>query len=311
MSVVDTSSAEYLAWQQSRRHGLGGSDIAAILGISPWGSPYSVWADKVNDVREEFDPDKLDRLNAGRDAETYLALRFQRETGMHVIGHQTRLVHPKFDWAFAHCDGLACDCPDDEHDDECIDGGWEAKTDNSWTPWEEVPAHYQTQCQWSMWLTGYERWHVTVGFSGWKSQTYVVERDQDDFDLIASEAQRFWIDHVLAGVPPEVDDSDATATALQNSYPREVEGERADVSEFDVTLWATAKAEEADAKRRKTEQQNKIAAALGDAEIGVNGDTPLVTYRAQTRKTTCTECGHTTESKPFRVLREAPKKGNT
>ena len=35
--------AEWLNW---RRTGLGGSDIAAVLGLSKWRTPWDVWADK-------------------------------------------------------------------------------------------------------------------------------------------------------------------------------------------------------------------------------------------------------------------------
>ena len=34
-------------WHKARRKGLGGSDIAAILGISKWRTPMDVWVEKM------------------------------------------------------------------------------------------------------------------------------------------------------------------------------------------------------------------------------------------------------------------------
>lgn len=301
MKPLDTLGAEYRQWQQERRNGIGGSDVAGILGLSKWASPYSVWADKVLDQRDET-PEQRERWDAGHDAEHYLALQFQRHhPGLYVGAEQYRLSNDK-PWAFAHVDGLIFDgC----YEDAEVVGPWDAKTVNDYTPWDEVPPYYVAQMQWAMWLGAYEVAWITAGFSGWKTRTYEIERDQGDIDLIVAECERFWTEHVVTGIPPEVDDSDATSKAIAAHHPEHIEGERAEVSELDVARWVTAKQNEADAKRRKTEAQNRIAAALGDAEIGTAGDTALVTYRSQTRTTTCEACGHESTSKPFRVLRPA------
>lgn len=41
--MTDDDRAEWLEW---RRNGIGATDVAGILGVSPWASPWSVWADK-------------------------------------------------------------------------------------------------------------------------------------------------------------------------------------------------------------------------------------------------------------------------
>ena len=38
------------AWHDLRRSGVGGSDIAKILGVSPWGDAYSLWCEKTGDA---------------------------------------------------------------------------------------------------------------------------------------------------------------------------------------------------------------------------------------------------------------------
>mgnify|MGYP000308297088 CR=1 FL=1 len=54
MSMTTEARADWKLW---RRGGLGASDLPAILGISPWASPFSVWADKCGLLPDEDDED--------------------------------------------------------------------------------------------------------------------------------------------------------------------------------------------------------------------------------------------------------------
>ena len=40
-------------WLEERRKGIGGSDAAAIAGLSPWKSPVAVWLEKTGQVEPE------------------------------------------------------------------------------------------------------------------------------------------------------------------------------------------------------------------------------------------------------------------
>ena len=66
-------------WLQERRTGIGGSDVPAILGISPYGSPYSVWADKLGLLPER---ECSEAMRQGADLEAYVSRRFCEETGL-------------------------------------------------------------------------------------------------------------------------------------------------------------------------------------------------------------------------------------
>ena len=66
------------AWLELRRHSIGGSDAAGIVGLSKWASPYSVWAEKTGQLPEQ--PDN-EAMRQGRDLEDYVARRWSEETG--------------------------------------------------------------------------------------------------------------------------------------------------------------------------------------------------------------------------------------
>lgn len=44
--LAKTKRLSYDEWVAQRRHGIGGSDVAAILGVNPYKTPYHVWLEK-------------------------------------------------------------------------------------------------------------------------------------------------------------------------------------------------------------------------------------------------------------------------
>jgi predicted phage-related endonuclease len=83
--VEGLDPADRPVWLDWRRTRVGGSDVSAILGISNYGSPWSVWAEKVGLIGDE-PSDEL--MEAGRWLEHAIAPWFSDRTGLHVIGTQ-------------------------------------------------------------------------------------------------------------------------------------------------------------------------------------------------------------------------------
>jgi putative phage-type endonuclease len=268
--------ADWLDW---RRQGLGASDVAGILGLSPWVSPWSLWADKLGLTPDQ--PDNED-LEFGRWAELMIGPWFEHRTGLHVASQQERCVHPELPWARCTLDGRVYDSPAST----LALGGLEVKTDRKGRTWDGIPAHYQCQAQWQMFVTGMDRVWLPV-LHGRRLEVYELDRDQGDIDLIVAEAARFWHDHVVAGVAPDVDGSDATLRALAAVYPDHTPGAGVDLGDQGVALVLAL--DDARAARRAAEKAEnvakaRIAAALGDAEEGTVDGHRVVTYRTQTSR---------------------------
>lgn len=60
-------------WLETRRGGIGGSDISAIAGMNPWRSPLAVYLDKRGEI--EDGPDN-ERMYWGRQLEDVVARHF-------------------------------------------------------------------------------------------------------------------------------------------------------------------------------------------------------------------------------------------
>lgn len=50
--IISTENMSHEQWLQVRKTGIGGSDAAVILGISPFKSPLELWNEKVKDIAE-------------------------------------------------------------------------------------------------------------------------------------------------------------------------------------------------------------------------------------------------------------------
>lgn len=210
--------AEWLAW---RREGIGASDVAGILGVSPWASPYSIWFSKVTEPDD--DDNATEAMEFGLRAEPMLAAWFaDRHPGLWIAGEQTRCTHPDLPWMRCTVDGFVVD-----HDDTPIGdalGVYETKTTGDTTAeWEAgIPEHYRLQAHWSMAVTGLDRvWFgvLHLAFGRPKFRTYLFERDQEAVTRLVSHCGAFWEQYVLTGTPPPIDAHEATTAVLKRQWP--------------------------------------------------------------------------------------------
>lgn len=216
---VSTVNMTHEEWLALRRKSIGGSDAGAVIGLSQYASPYSVWADKTGRV-----PDKEDNeaMRIGRDLEAYVAERWMEETGKHVRRRNSMIYNDEY--PFAHADV-----------DRMVDGeraGLECKTTSTLDVQQfktgEFPTKYYAQCVHYMAITGCERWYLAVLVFGKGFFTYTLERDQDEIDALMAAEREFW-EYVMLDTPPIPDGAEATTEALKTIYGSEEAAGRIDL----------------------------------------------------------------------------------
>lgn len=308
MFTVTDERAEWLAW---RRHGIGGSDIAALLGLSRYGSPWTVWADKVGVLPEQ---ESTERQLVGRDLEIALDRMFHRKTGLYVGAQQVWVTCEGAPHRRCTLDGLAFDHPvtDSYPVAEGALGIVEHKSDwrRAWP--DGPPPEYRAQAIWNMGVSEQRYAWLNVLHGGFRHEVYEVPWDDDaarDWEYMCDVADRFWREHVVTGIAPPIDGSDATTDALKVAYPAEEPGARAALDAGIVRRWDAARGLSKTAHETLKGLANDLRAQFGDAEIGTVDGRAVLTYRQQPgRAHTCSACGNIDRGEPFRVLREAPKK---
>ena len=92
---------EWLAW---RRKGIGGSDVAAALGLSPYKTAKELYFDKIDVEPIIPGEDKSIMFEIGHLLEDVVAQIFSKKTGLPVFRDQTMYQHPLFPFMLADVD---------------------------------------------------------------------------------------------------------------------------------------------------------------------------------------------------------------
>lgn len=300
-------------WHEWRRGGIGGSDIAALLGLSSFATPYTVWADKMG-----FLPPTpaSQRQRIGLRMETVLADEFAEETGLVVVGEQTWVEYPPEPVLRCTTDGFVSEWPftasprqDGRWWADVAIGCWQAKTDGRFGWPEGIPPGILAQCQWEMMCCELTAGWLTVMFAGFKIVHYPLELDEADAGFMRARALAFWRDHVLTGEPPTADGSDVTRKAIAAVNPLH-EGERVDLDHVAhlVVQHGIAATAKRNAELAYKEIGNQLRVEMGTAETAMVDGVDVLTLHEQSKTSTCEHCGHTSTGEPFRVLRHVKSK---
>lgn len=271
LPAEETAAPTREEWLGQRRTGLGGSDIAAILGIS--GSPFAVWCSKTQPQREdEALPAK--RLFWGKALERAIAAGYSDliHEPIEFLG-EVVMRHPEHQWWIGSPDGRLLNRPVGiEIKNRGLDQRYRFGREGTDEIPEEIACqvlHYMPLLSWpSTGRIGADYFDVVVLFGGNDHVLYRVHRDADLEAVIAEKGEAFWRKHVETGVPPEIDGSDAAAWYVRKRFPRNVEAIRQPTDEEAALLesYATARhaAEDADAEKERLE--NLVKLAIGNAE---------------------------------------------
>lgn len=284
-----TAAEDRQAWLERRLGGVGASDVAGVMGRSPWASPYSIWAEKIGLVEPEAEPETA-AMRFGRDLEPVIASWFHDATGLFVAGEQMMIWRPGTPW-FATVDGFVFDGPPVEaapHDTDrhgVALGVYEAKfTADPASAWAEaLPEQYELQAQWAMFCAGLDHAWLAAFHLAFGRPVLVVhelERDPPLIEEAVAAVERFW-GYVQRREPPPADGHRATGRALQAVHPaHDDDGVELDPEELaEVRALREARARITDAIE---ERENGIREALGDHAYGRVGGRLVASWKAQT-----------------------------
>ena len=262
------------SWLEERRGGIGGSDAAAIIGLSRWATPYVVWADKTGRLPPRED---TEAMKQGRDLEDYVAARFTEETKKKVRRKNGIIKNPKYPWALANIDRLVVG----------EQAGLECKTTSALNLKRfkngEYPQEYYVQCVHYLAVTGFKKWYLAVLVLGRSFEVFEIDRDEDEVAALMAAEMEFWENHVLADTPPEVYGEQPTSEAIKRVYLSSNDDE-ADISHLrtDIDMLQTLKKGVKEMEKQIELHEQKIKLALGNSTTGrIDGYT--VEWKPQTR----------------------------
>ena len=102
--LVSTENLNEQEWLAYRRQGIGGSDVAAILGISPFRTARDLYDDKLNIASAVDDTGNWVALEMGHLLEPLVAQIFAKKTGLEVFQIKKIFQHPQHPFMLADVD---------------------------------------------------------------------------------------------------------------------------------------------------------------------------------------------------------------
>ena len=257
--LVETEGLSREEWLRYRKCGIGGSDVAAILGISKWNSAISLWLDKTNQTNEPVEENEA--MQWGTIMEPIIRNHFAEVTGKTVVEVKAMLQHPEHPFMLADVDGLTTD-------DEGNPAILEIKTASEYkrSEWEnDIPFYYQTQVQHYLCVTGVQKAYVAVLIGGNSFKVYEVDADAEIQSMLIAVEKDFW-NRVQNMIRPKMDGSDAAKNLLDSLYHGGMSEEivMPDEAIEYVDAYIEACAEEDNAKAKKQDAANHIKETMGD-----------------------------------------------
>jgi len=277
MSNTIIRPKERTEWLELRKSGVGSSEVATIVGLNPWETPYQLWRRKIG-----IDEGKEENfaMKAGHYLEDAVSRFWADETGREVIKRSAG------DWLIRDDEKPFLQVSPDrtywlagEKRNDSNKGILECKTTQMTVDGDDLPKHWFCQVQYQLGVAGLEHGSLAWLCSGREFGYRDIDFVPDFYEWLVQEVEKFWKDHVLARVEP----SAVSVKDVLLKYNRHSDGKIVEVGEdiFDACAeLKDVKKQLADLDAHKAELEDRIKLVFGDAEgISYDGQT-LATWKA-------------------------------
>jgi putative phage-type endonuclease len=264
--------------------GIGGSDIAAIVGVHEFTSAFDVWLEKTGRAPADV---VNEAMEMGAELEPTILSRYEKKFGVSLIRPCPRIRHHERAWQTAQTDGIA---PRESLVVEAKYSGYakawgeESDVDILTLPDNDkrVPDYALMQTIWNMNIRDYEFGDIALYLINFRPvfRRYRVGKHPDIEDSLLSAGYEFMTKHVQADIPPTPKDTERTRDWLKKSFPRNLEPLRQATPEEEA---AAQDLRVVRAKRETYEKAEKdlkvqLSIAIGSAE-GIQGEFGKITFK--------------------------------
>ena len=262
MGIEHIKYADRDEWLAIRRQYIGGSDAGSIVGMNPYKSAYTLWAEKTGKA-PEFDGNLTTEVGAY--LEEFVAKMFEKETDKKVKRHNATMVNDKYPYACANADRLVVG-------ERAL---LEIKTTNSLPNMKKIKggefpdAWY---CQMTHYLAVSELDKAYLAVLVNCRDFYIFELDRDEEEIAAlMTAEAEFARCVINDTPPAVDGLDSTSDTLCAIYSESDDSEvNLMAYEKDLREYMSLNAQIKSLKALADEKANSIKAFIGNAGRGIS-----------------------------------------
>lgn len=275
-----TAEMTHQEWLEDRRKGIGGSDVATVLGLNKYKSVYQLWLEKTGQV--EVTSAQSEAAYWGNTLEEVVAEEFSKRTGKKVRKRNQVFEHQKYHFLRANID----------RDVVGENAVLECKTANQYlaNEWDEdeIPIQYICQVQHYMNVLNLDYVYFAVLIGGQKFIWKKMERDQELIDMITEKLVEFWTENVEKGIEPAIDGLKATSDFLTQRYLDTEDNQTELNAAFDENIanLARLKSDRKIIDENITLLENELKQALGksDATIGITPNNIVSWKKTQSKR---------------------------
>lgn len=276
VTIIRPQSRE--EWLDIRKNGIGSSEVATIVGLNPWETPYQLWRRKVG-----IDEPKQESvaMRNGHHLEDAVSRMWNDATGREIIKRSA------IDWIIRDNDRPYLQVsPDrtywlgDSRSPEAK-GILEIKTTRMKVDPEDLPRYWFTQVQYQLGVAGYSQGSLAwlsagQGFDfGYRDLRFVP----DFYEWLIESVSRFWQDNIIGKQEP----SAVNVADVLLKYNQHTDNKVIECSDEVFKAYHTLKEVRAELKvleEREAELEETIKMAFADAEaLSYGGDT-IATWKA-------------------------------
>lgn len=260
-----------------RKGYIGGSDVAAILGISKWKTAYQLWLEKTGQAEDEPINEQRERVFArGKRLEPVVLDMLAEETGIEITARNQRYKDSELPF-------MAC-----EIDAETGDTNIEIKTVHPFAAkdWgdegtDEIPVYYTAQVMHGLAITQRKECIVAALIGADDLRIHRVEYDAEAAEMIRNKVRWFWTDCVLGGVAPEPVSLDDVRRMFARDIGTEI---NATVEVRDAVLRLKGISEQIKALDSEADElKTRVQAYMEDAAVLTWDGKNLATWKTQKR----------------------------
>lgn len=221
--LVDTENLTREEWLDWRRHGIGGSDVAAIIGTSPFRTARDIYYDKLGIAAVEENEGNWVAMEMGHLLEDLVAKIFERKTGLEIYQIKKMFRHPLYPFMLADVDYFITMPDGTKAILEIKTTNYNAR-DHWWKDGKEtVPVYYEMQGRHYMAVMDIDRVFFCCLYGNTEDEAIIreIRRDLAYEDEMIYLEQEFWTSYVEKKVPPPyLEDGDVIlSSARQHCGP--------------------------------------------------------------------------------------------
>jgi len=262
-------------WKNLRSQYIGGSDSAAVVGLNPFKSAYSLWAEKTGKL-PPFEGNLTTEVGAY--LEEFVAKLFERETGKKVRRNNRSMINDKYPWAIANIDR------------EVVgeDAVLEIKTTSEMNLKKfkngDYPPNYYAQLMHYLAVTERKKGYLAVLIGNRDFRWFEIERDEDEINALMH-AEELLYKCIKEDSAPPTDGTESTSEAISTLYPESV-GESVSLFGYDSKLeqYIAIGNQIKELKELQDEMANDVKAFMGESGKG-ESDSYTVSWISSNRTT--------------------------